>query len=109
MSRLTLRLPETLHQQLTRLAESEGVSLNQYIVYALTRQTTPAYSVYPVPTGEVTRQEEDFRILINKLEPNFPEQLMTALSQREKVEPEEELSPEIISRIKQRIKNAAQS
>ncbi|MEL6488432.1 MAG: YlcI/YnfO family protein [Cyanobacteria bacterium J06621_3] len=109
MSRLTLRLPETLHQQLTRLAESEGVSLNQYIVYALTRQTTPAYSVHPVPTGEVTRQEEDFRTLINKLEPNSPEHLMTALSQREKVEPEEELSPEIISRIKQRIQNAAQS
>jgi hypothetical protein len=40
MSRLTLRLPETLHQQLANLAEGEGVSLNQYIVYALTRQTT---------------------------------------------------------------------
>lgn len=26
MSRLTLRLPETLHQQLTDLAEGEGVS-----------------------------------------------------------------------------------
>ena len=35
MSRLTLRLPETLHKQLTRLADGEGVSLNQYIVYAL--------------------------------------------------------------------------
>ena len=31
MSRLTLRLPETLHQQLVYLAESEGVSLNQYV------------------------------------------------------------------------------
>jgi hypothetical protein len=39
MSRLTLRLPETLHHQLTGLADREGVSLNQYIVYALTRQT----------------------------------------------------------------------
>ena len=33
MSRLTLRLPETLHQQLANLAEREGISLNQYIVY----------------------------------------------------------------------------
>ena len=40
MSRLTLRLPETLHQQLAQVAEREGVSLNQYIVYALTRQTS---------------------------------------------------------------------
>lgn len=37
MSRLTVRLPEALHHQLMCLAESEGVSLNQYIVYALTR------------------------------------------------------------------------
>jgi len=31
MNQLTLQLPETLHQQLTCLAESEGISLNQYI------------------------------------------------------------------------------
>lgn len=34
MSRLTLRLPESLHQQLSYQASQEGVSLNQYIVYA---------------------------------------------------------------------------
>jgi predicted HicB family RNase H-like nuclease len=44
MSRLTLRLPETLHQQLAHLADSEGVSLNQYIVYALARQTNSPYA-----------------------------------------------------------------
>ncbi|MFO0097762.1 MAG: toxin-antitoxin system HicB family antitoxin [Aphanizomenon sp.] len=33
-----MRLPETLHQHLIKLAEIEAVSLNQYIVYALTRQ-----------------------------------------------------------------------
>ena len=32
MSRLTLRLPETLHNQLSTLAGAESVSLNQYIV-----------------------------------------------------------------------------
>ena len=46
MSRLTLRLPETLHQQLSEQANREGISLNQYIVYALTRQA--AYTVHPV-------------------------------------------------------------
>ena len=35
MRRLTLRLPETLHQKLASLAEEEGVSLNHLIVYAL--------------------------------------------------------------------------
>lgn len=40
MSRLTVRLPNMLHAQLDALARGEGVSLNQYIVYALTRQAT---------------------------------------------------------------------
>jgi hypothetical protein len=40
MGRLTVRLPEALHRQLESLAKSEGVSLNQYLVYALTRQAT---------------------------------------------------------------------
>ena len=39
MSRLTLRLPESLHQTLARRAKEEGVSLNQMIVYLLTRMT----------------------------------------------------------------------
>ncbi|CUS03490.2 Protein encoded in hypervariable junctions of pilus gene clusters (fragment) [Candidatus Promineifilum breve] len=42
MARLTLRLPDTLHEQLQTLAEQEAVSLNHYIVYALTRQATLA-------------------------------------------------------------------
>lgn len=40
MSRLTLRLPESLHRQLAHQAEDEGVSLNHLIVYLLTRMTT---------------------------------------------------------------------
>ena len=40
MSRLTVRLPESLHQRLTRQAEREGVSLDHYIVYSLTRTVT---------------------------------------------------------------------
>lgn len=55
MSRLTLRLPETLHQQLIHLAEGEGVSLNQYIVYALTRHVALAYAVRTVPEEEINK------------------------------------------------------
>ena len=42
MSRLTVRLPESLHQRLAQQAEREGVSLNHYIVYSLTRSVTAA-------------------------------------------------------------------
>ena len=42
MSRLTVRLPDSLHHRLTQQAEKEGVSLNHYIVYVLTQMTTAA-------------------------------------------------------------------
>jgi hypothetical protein len=67
MSRLTLRLPDTLHQQLIHLAESEGVSLNQYIVYALTRQSSINYTVQPIPKQETNQQQSDFTDLLQKL------------------------------------------
>ena len=34
MSTLSLRLPESLHRQLTALAKSEGISVNQFIATA---------------------------------------------------------------------------
>lgn len=37
-----MRLPETLHRELVRQAKAEGISLNQMIVYLLTRMTTGA-------------------------------------------------------------------
>lgn len=37
MARLTVRLPDSLHDTLARRAESEGVSMNQFLVYALTQ------------------------------------------------------------------------
>lgn len=40
MSRLTLNLPESLHRALVQRAQTEGVSLNQLIVYQLARMTT---------------------------------------------------------------------
>ncbi len=40
MSQLTLDLPESLRLELERQAEREGVSLQHYIVYSLTRFVT---------------------------------------------------------------------
>jgi hypothetical protein len=63
MSRLTLRLPETLHHQLSDAAKSEGISLNQYIVYALTRQVTTAYTVRPATASEIAEQRAAYAAL----------------------------------------------
>jgi len=56
MARLTLRLPDTWHNPLSALASDEAVSLNQYLVYALTRQVTLAYTVQPVVDGQIKEQ-----------------------------------------------------
>lgn len=42
MARVTLRLPDSLHKQLAAQAEAEGVSMNQYLVYALAQVSTAA-------------------------------------------------------------------
>jgi HicB family len=102
MSRLTLRLPETLHHQLTGLADREGVSLNQYIVYALTRQATSAYTVVPAAESP-EQQEQDFRSLLQQLTPGSEAAIAAALVDREVVEPEPELTPEVLARVRSMI------
>jgi uncharacterized membrane protein len=109
MSRLTLRLPETLHQQLTNLAQGEGVSFNQYIVYALTRQVDSAYTVEVISKEECEQQKKNFDNLIMQLRTADEKEIERVLSQREVVQSEPELTPEIISRLKTKIKNQKQS
>ncbi len=107
MSRLTLRLPETLHQQLAQLAEGEGVSLNQYIVYALTRQAALAYGIQAVPEAEVEHQQQAFQSLINQLGQASSSEIKSILATREKTNPETELSADIVERFQKRIRKRA--
>lgn len=39
MARLTVRLPDSLHEALAQRAKEEGVSLNHYLVYMLAQAT----------------------------------------------------------------------
>ena len=104
MSRLTLRLPETLHQQLTHLADSEGVSLNQYIVYSLTRQTTLACTVVTIPDAEVKQQQQAFQLLKKKLGQASDDEIESVLAMRELVAPEPELSSDVVASLQERIR-----
>jgi hypothetical protein len=105
MSRLTLRLPDTLHQQLIHLAESEGVSLNQYIVYSLTRQSSINYTIQPIPKQETSQQQSDFTNLLQKLGKASSSEIEVALAERETVQQEKELTPEIIAQFQQRLQS----
>lgn len=101
MGWLTLRLPETLHKELAALARQEGVSLNQYIVYALTRQVTLAHAaVQAVPEEEAQRQQACFAALLQNLGQASWEEIESALAERESASPVPGLSPEMIKRLR---------
>jgi hypothetical protein len=109
MSRLTLRLPETLHQQLINLAEGEGVSLNQYIVYALTRQVASNYTMVVFSEIDRAQQNQEFGDLLAQLGQAIPPQIEATLSKREPVEPPSELTPQIVNQFQQLLQNKSQS
>lgn len=89
MSRLTLRLPETLHRQLETLAQVEETSLNQYIVYTLTRQVTQAYVVQPVSAKAIAEQKASFAALRKKLGQASPAEIQHLWDTLEDAEPED--------------------
>ena len=86
------------------LASNEGVSLNQYIVYALTRQSSQAYTVRQLPEAKVAEQRASFDKLLESLGEASDEEIATVLAKREVVEPESELEKEALVQFKKRMK-----
>ena len=94
-------MPDTLHRQLTNLAGSEGVSLNQYIVYALTRQTTLAYTVQGVSKKKMEEDRASFEKLLKGLGSQAAEEKVEqVLAEREVVEPDTDLEQKAVNRLK---------
>lgn len=106
MSQLTVRLPKTLHEQLRTLAKQEGTSLNQYIVYALTRQVKTAYTVQATSEQAISQQQAAFEALLQNLGQASPDEIKAVLAEREVVAPEEDLNAETIARLQQRLSDA---
>ncbi len=104
MSRLTLRLPDSLHRQLKAAARRENVSLNQFIVYALTRQMS-SYEIEETPAEEVRRQEENFFWLLEQLRAGTPEEIRRALDAREPAEPEEVMAWPQVQQLRERVRS----
>jgi hypothetical protein len=100
MARFTLRLPATLHQELESRAELEGVSLNQYIVYALARQVAAAYTVQVLPEASIKEQQSNYQKLLDSLGRPSLEATRAFLSLREAAGPEAGLSAEMRARVK---------
>jgi hypothetical protein len=103
MSQISVQVPETLHHQLEAMARNEGVSLDQYVLYVLARQASFSYRVEAVSPEEQERQRESFAALRQQLGRASADEIERALAEREPVEPEPELTPEIIARVRERI------
>ena len=82
--------------------------MNQYIVYTLTRQATLAYTVQAVPEQAVAQQRASFTALLQSLGQASFDEIEAVLAEREVVEPEAGLNPEVIARLQERVANKRQ-
>lgn len=103
MGRFTLRLPETLHNELESRARQEGVSLNQYIVYTLTRQVASTYTIQVLPDAAVKEQRAKYDKLLQSLGEPSIQATKAFLAERESAEPESGLTDEMIARVEDKI------
>jgi len=108
MSRLTLELPQTLHNQLTNLAGLEGISLDQYVIYSLTRQASMAYMVRATPEHIINQQKTSFEALLQSLGTASFDEIEQLMSEREEVDPEPGLTSDMVQKLQHRINQKRQ-
>ncbi len=106
MPRLSLRLPESLHEQLKEQAREEGISLNQYLVYLLARTTRSAYSVTAIPDEEVEDRKAAYARFLENLGHATQQEIRAALDARESGNSEPGLTSEDVQWMTQRIEKA---
>lgn len=107
MSRLTVHLPDTLYNQLAAQAKREGVSLSQYVVYALTQHLTQSYTVQRLSEETVAQQQAQFSALLQALGQASPTPLPAAWATRKQVEPEPALTSEVVTQLRARLAHAS--
>ncbi|MFN2247691.1 MAG: YlcI/YnfO family protein [Candidatus Promineifilaceae bacterium] len=103
MGRFTLRLPETLHDELKSRARQEGVSLNQYIVYALTRQVASTYTIQLLPEARISEQKASYGKLLDSLGAASLETTREFLAERETAEQEDGVADDVRARLEEKI------
>jgi len=92
-----------LFQRLELLANSEGVSLNQYLLYSLTQHASRAYRVYPVPQAEIERQHRAYDALIEALGTAADAEFDMIPEEGELAEPEIAVDPELAAQVEVQI------
>lgn len=106
MSQVKLSIPQTLLYQLQSTAKQEGVSLEEYILFILSRQTILSSIAYKVSEEDAEYQYQNFNERISQFGKISTEEFEKVLLEREPVDPEPDLQPETVSRLKNRIDEA---
>ncbi len=89
--------------------DTNDISLNQYLVYALTRQVASDYTVVAWPPEAVQQQRQQFEALLQRIRAASPEEIADAMAEREIVPPEPDLDPDLVQRLRLRINEARAS
>lgn len=67
MSTMTVRLPESLHDQLKDLAKAEGISINQFLVVAAAEKMSALRTVAYLETEAKLASRKDLEGVLKKV------------------------------------------
>ncbi len=74
MSTLSIRLPDSLHRAVRELAESDQVSINQFIAYALTEKVSSLRTVDYLRQRAAQAKMDDFERLLAMVPDGEPDE-----------------------------------
>ena len=74
MSTLSIRLPDSLHRAVRELAETDHVSLNQFIAYALTEKVSSMRTIDYLKQRAANANMEDFDRLLDMVPSAEPDE-----------------------------------
>lgn len=103
MRRFTLRLPETLFHRLELLAENEGISLNQFLVYSLTQTAATAFQIVPLQREDVEKQEVRYQTVLERLANIDAGEFDRILAEGEPVAEYEAVDPDLVERVEAKL------
>ena len=109
MNSVTLTLPDTLYRQLEALAQTEGLSLSQYLLNTMTAHTAANYRVHATSEPERLRQRAAFLAQLDRLGTATEAEIDRVLAEREPAAPESELEAETISKFRAMIEETRSS
>ena len=74
MSTMSLRLPDSLHKQVKKLAEKEGISMNQFITLAVAEKMSALMTVEYLGERAKRGSREKFEAVLAKVPDVEPEE-----------------------------------